>query len=64
MAEKGEEFGECNRTVCHAGPAIYFNNSTEKWYCVSCAMDIQEFENTRAMPFKIFDDFHKPAKRW
>jgi len=57
---KGEAFGECNRTACSAGPAIYFNKSTRKHYCVSCAMDIQEFENTQPEPFCLFEDFYKP----
>lgn len=35
--EKGELNGECNRTVCTKTPARWYNHSTEKHYCHSCA---------------------------
>ncbi len=54
---KGSEDGECNRTVCKQ-PAALYSNSTLKWYCESCAFDIQEFENTMPEPFKIFEKFY------
>lgn len=34
---KGEYKGECNRTVCGTKNAMFYNNSTEKYYCGSCA---------------------------
>lgn len=56
---KGDEGGECNRTTCKCGPAMYFNESTRKFYCVSCALDMQEYENGRPEPFCIFKDFYR-----
>ena len=37
MNDKGEKNGECNRTVCTGKNANYFNHSTLKYYCSSCA---------------------------
>jgi hypothetical protein len=45
--QKGEHGGQCNRTVCEVIPATYYNYSTTKYYCRSCAFDIQDFENTQ-----------------
>jgi hypothetical protein len=34
---KGAYNGLCNRTACQAPGAVYYNHSTEKYYCVVCA---------------------------
>lgn len=41
--EKGEFNGECNRTACNNNPANFFNHSTKKYYCGSCALKINEY---------------------
>ena len=61
--DKGKQGGTCERTTCGAGPAIYFNHSTKAWYCITCAFDIQEFENSMPEPVKIFDEFYKPRNK-
>lgn len=35
--EKGTQNGECNRKSCSNKKAIYYNLSTLKFYCESCA---------------------------
>ena len=37
---KGTYDCECNRTACSNSHAVYFNKSTEKYYCESCAHTI------------------------
>lgn len=39
-SDKGKENGSCNRQACQAPNAIYFNQSTERYYCRDCARDI------------------------
>ena len=34
---KGVKGGECARTACSNKPATYFNKSTKRYYCPSCA---------------------------
>jgi hypothetical protein len=34
---KGEEGGECARKACAKGPAVGYNRSTRKWYCLDCS---------------------------
>jgi hypothetical protein len=38
--EKGGRMGECNRTACTNVPAFWYNNSTQRWYCQTCAQRI------------------------
>lgn len=40
MKEKGEYNSNCARTACTNGVATYFNHSTLKYYCKSCAMKL------------------------
>jgi hypothetical protein len=40
---KGEKGGECNRRVCKTKKAMWFNRSTEKYYCTHCANIIMDF---------------------
>ena len=37
---KGVKGGNCNRTACQKPGAIYYNKSTEKYYCKCCADEI------------------------
>ena len=40
--DKGEQNGFCNRTACQKPGAIFYNHSTQKWYCLKCARMINE----------------------
>jgi hypothetical protein len=40
---KGLYYGECNRTACQNTDARYFNHSTEKYYCLACAILMNEY---------------------
>lgn len=45
---KGQENGACNRRLCQAEPAIFYNHGSYSWYCVDCATDIgQDVVNKR-----------------
>lgn len=55
---KGDERDKCNRKVCN-NKATMFNNSTKKWYCASCASDIQVFENGMRDPACVFKEFYR-----
>jgi hypothetical protein len=47
-ADKGKSGGSCNRTLCQAAPADYYNHGSLSWYCVNCAHDIgQDHVNLR-----------------
>jgi hypothetical protein len=35
--DKGEKGGSCNRRVCQAPGAMWFNHYTNKYYCTECA---------------------------
>lgn len=39
---KGHEGGACNRTLCQAEPALWYNHGSLEWYCAECAWDIGE----------------------
>ena len=39
---KGDYRQECNRTACNNKDAIYYNYSTNKYYCEKCAIMINE----------------------
>ncbi len=39
---KGEYLQICNRTVCNNPLANFFNHSTKKYYCIECAMKIND----------------------
>lgn len=43
MTNKGDYNGECNRTACSKGSAVYYNHSTRKYYCEKCALLINEY---------------------
>lgn len=46
---KGQYMHECNRTACDNKHASYYNHSTEKYYCKSCAMTINLHNKADAM---------------
>ena len=46
---KGEKGGICNRTACENSGAVYFNFSTEKYYCPSCAELLNDNNREEAM---------------
>jgi len=37
---KGDRGEVCNRTRCNGKMSYYYNSSTGKWYCQSCAFKI------------------------
>lgn len=37
---KGHEDGACNRTLCQAEPAVWWNHGSSSWYCADCRIDI------------------------
>ena len=43
MENKGEYNCECNRTACKNKHAIFYNHSTKKYYCGSCAYEINKW---------------------
>lgn len=45
MTTKGACGGECNRTACNNQPATWFNLSTLKHYCRTCARKINDVSN-------------------
>lgn len=50
-ADKGEFNGRCNRSACLNQGANWYNHSTRKYYCKSCAhwLNIDEFNKRDAM---------------
>ncbi len=39
--DKGMENGSCNRRLCQAPNAIWFNHGSSAWYCKDCRRDIE-----------------------
>ena len=39
--DKGKEGGSCNRTLCQAPGATWFNHGSRSWYCADCRRDIE-----------------------
>jgi hypothetical protein len=68
--DKGMMAGSCNRTACQAPQsAFYYNKSTQKFYCASCAKLINDANRADAMrlynselcvkiyaPIDVYDD--------
>jgi hypothetical protein len=46
---KGEHGGECNRSACRNDHANFYNYSTRKYYCASCASLINYYNRTDAL---------------
>lgn len=40
---KGEKHGECARTACNHVNALWWNRSTERYYCKPCARRIMSY---------------------
>lgn len=49
VTTKGERGGLCNRTSCQAPGALWYNHSTQKYYCTGCATLINEHNHADAM---------------
>lgn len=39
--DKGKEGGACNRRLCQAEPADWYNHGSLAWYCADCRRKIQ-----------------------
>lgn len=48
---KGEYNGLCNRAICQQPGATFYNHSTRKHYCPSCAHTINEHNRVEAMAY-------------
>lgn len=63
---KGKFGHECNRTVCENTQAKWHNNSTQKYYCASCAILINranpEFTEQHGYPICQYDEFNTENK--
>ena len=46
---KGVKDGNCNRESCQKPQAIWFNHSTEKYYCTKCAKMLNEANESSAL---------------
>lgn len=46
---KGEFKQECNRTACSNADAVFYNHSTRKYYCGTCATLINKVNRADAM---------------
>ena len=46
---KGEYGQECNRTACNNQNAQFYNHSTRKYYCGSCAQTINSLNHADSM---------------
>jgi hypothetical protein len=52
-ALKGIKGGNCNLTACQKPVALYYNKSTEKYYCKACADEIN-WPGGRAETFRLY----------
>ena len=55
--DKGQEGGSCNRTLCQASRAIWYNHGSHSWYCADCRTDI-EFDSFN---WRDWQTNHKPT---
>lgn len=39
--DKGIENGSCNRGLCQAPNAVWYNHGSNSWYCKDCRQDIE-----------------------
>lgn len=52
---KGEKNGKCNITRCETGdPATWYNHSTRKYYCKSCAMRLNHDPYNKRDAMRLF----------
>lgn len=54
--DKGDRGGSCNRRVCQAPDAWWFNRSTERFYCESCANLINGFPPTQRESMRLYGE--------
>ncbi len=47
--DKGDKNGSCNRTACQRPGANWFNHSTRRYYCQSCAFMLNDCNRRDAM---------------
>lgn len=47
--EKGTKHGNCNRSACQKPGATWYNHSTQAWYCLKCAGQINEANQVEAL---------------
>ena len=60
---KGQFNGVCNRTACSNTGAVYYNLSTKKYYCPTCAELINKANKADTMRlFGVFDLCQKVTK--
>ncbi len=60
---KGDKNGICNRTICDVPNALWYNKSTQKYYCQSCAIKIMSWpENEGLLVKESLED--KPHETW
>lgn len=46
---KGAFNGNCNRTACQQPGAVWYNHSTEAYYCSKCAKLINDYNRADSM---------------
>lgn len=51
--DKGHKGGSCNRTACQAPNAVWYNHSTQAYYCTTCARML----NREAERFRSTDSY-------
>ena len=51
---KGEAGKLCNVTRCQLPGAFFYNKSTQRYYCASCALAINDFRPTREDSLQMF----------
>lgn len=55
-ADKGKENGSCNRSLCQAPDAVWYNHGSHSWYCCDCRHEI-EFDSFNK---RDWDSYWKP----
>jgi hypothetical protein len=48
-SDKGEQGGSCNRTACQRPGAVWFHQDTRRWYCTTCARELNRANHADAM---------------
>ena len=51
---KGESGKLCNVTRCQLPGAIFYNKSTQKYYCAKCALNINDYRGTQEDCRKLY----------
>ncbi len=61
-ALKGKRAGNCNVTACQRPHAYFYNNVTNAYYCLDCAIDIRPSGLNCDPPFDLFPGFETQAE--